>query len=349
MKVPGLRYDAVTRIARLEIIYPGCSGRKRVRQTLHGVSREQALASWSSLKEAVSNPPPAENPHLPAALRSPLTLSGFIEKFGLPGDLSAGTRLREESKLRSRILPALGSLPVDQITFEVLADVRQKWKTASPASTNGYIRIVRKVLRAAVRRNLLTRLPEFPRPLREPMLRREFSDAQRLDFLNTFDQDAVIAHAKGFFVVAFETGLSRSDLTGLRWDEVHLAEKLILKPRSKTGVVSRVPISLLCHAALSRATSERGIGNPLVFVSKRGRRFNEIVLFRYFHRACNLAGIEGKRLHDIRHSYGSRLASRGVPLLLIRDAMGHSSFSTTLRYARVDESARAVILKAMDE
>ena len=42
----------------------------------------------------------------------------------------------------------------------------------------------------------------------------------------------------------------------------------------------------------------------------------------------------------LRHSYGTWLAEADVPLLTIRDLMGHKRIETTMLYAKVTDSAR---------
>jgi hypothetical protein len=41
------------------------------------------------------------------------------------------------------------------------------------------------------------------------------------------------------------------------------------------------------------------------------------------------------RRHDLRHTFGSRPAQAGVALQAIKELMGHSGFSVTLRYAHL--------------
>jgi transposase InsO family protein len=45
-----------------------------------------------------------------------------------------------------------------------------------------------------------------------------------------------------------------------------------------------------------------------------------------------MPGIADVTLHDLRHAYGSRLASRGLTARQIADAMGHKRTSTTEIY-----------------
>lgn len=56
------------------------------------------------------------------------------------------------------------------------------------------------------------------------------------------------------------------------------------------------------------------------------------LLPRGFDAAAEAAGIVGVTLHDLRHAYGSRLASRGLSARQIADAMGHKRTSTTEVY-----------------
>ena len=56
------------------------------------------------------------------------------------------------------------------------------------------------------------------------------------------------------------------------------------------------------------------------------------------------AGITGLRIHDLRHSFASQLASGGASLPLIGALLGHSNPTTTHRYAHLfDDPQRAAV------
>jgi integrase len=87
-----------------------------------------------------------------------------------------------------------------------------------------------------------------------------------------------------------------------------------------------------------------------VFASRVGGRLSHRnVQRRGFDPAATDAGIEGASFHDLRHYFGSRLASRGLTARQIADAMGHSRTSTTERYIsrfdgpQADERVRAAM------
>ena len=57
---------------------------------------------------------------------------------------------------------------------------------------------------------------------------------------------------------------------------------------------------------------------------------------------CRAADLQGLRLHDLRHSFASVLASAGLSLPVIGALLGHTQPGTTARYAHLfDEPLRA--------
>jgi integrase len=76
-----------------------------------------------------------------------------------------------------------------------------------------------------------------------------------------------------------------------------------------------------------------------------------------WQRICKTAGIEGLRVHDLRHSFASTLASGGASLPLIGALLGHTQPQTTARYAhlfddplrRATEQVGAIVMNAGKE
>ena len=59
-------------------------------------------------------------------------------------------------------------------------------------------------------------------------------------------------------------------------------------------------------------------------------------------RICAAAGLVGVRIHDLRHSFASVLASAGLSLPIIGQLLGHTQPQTTARYAHLlDDPLRA--------
>ncbi len=157
------------------------------------------------------------------------------------------------------------------------------------------------------------------------------------------------AASRPLFVVALETGLRRGDLLALRWECIDLKSGWIRVVMNKTRYEAVIPVSAACKAALAVAR-KRAPFSPVVFVAEDEKSpFPVETLVRHFALAKKLAGIERRfRFHDCRHTFASRLASRGVSLQVIQKALGHTSARMSERYARPDEHALATIRTALD-
>ena len=68
---------------------------------------------------------------------------------------------------------------------------------------------------------------------------------------------------------------------------------------------------------------------------------------RTWAACCTKAGLTGVRVHDLRHSYASILASSGLSLPIIGALLGHTQAATTNRYAHLmDDPLRAATERA---
>ena len=52
------------------------------------------------------------------------------------------------------------------------------------------------------------------------------------------------------------------------------------------------------------------------------------------------------RFHDLKHTVGTRLAEKGVPIPVIKEVLDHSDIKTTMRYVH---AADKQILSAMNQ
>ncbi|MBI2377094.1 MAG: site-specific integrase, partial [Deltaproteobacteria bacterium] len=67
------------------------------------------------------------------------------------------------------------------------------------------------------------------------------------------------------------------------------------------------------------------------------------------NRACERAGIEPIGWHVLRHTYASRLVTRGVPMNVVQDLLGHADIRETMRYAHLAPNAKRDAVKVLDE
>jgi integrase len=56
-------------------------------------------------------------------------------------------------------------------------------------------------------------------------------------------------------------------------------------------------------------------------------------VLKRFKAALRRGGAREVRFHDLRHTFGTRMAAAGVPMRTLQEWMGHRDFKTTLIYA----------------
>jgi integrase len=136
------------------------------------------------------------------------------------------------------------------------------------------------------------------------------------------------------------TGARRGEVLGMRWAELDLTQSKWTKPGSTTKQKTEheVPLSEPAAQLLSEireAQTRKGkVLGEYVFPGN-GDAKHIVSVKRAWKTICKAAGISGLRIHDLRHSFASQLASGGASLPLIGALLGHSNPATTFRYSHL--------------
>jgi integrase len=78
-----------------------------------------------------------------------------------------------------------------------------------------------------------------------------------------------------------------------------------------------------------------------------GEPLDKAAILRRYKRALKAAHLEPThRFHDLRHTFGTRMAAAGVPMRTLQEWMGHRDIETTQRYADYAPSAHEAELVA---
>jgi site-specific recombinase XerD len=139
------------------------------------------------------------------------------------------------------------------------------------------------------------------------------------------------------FEVALATGMRRSEMYRATWPNVDLEHKVLTVPRSKHGETRHVTLNSTARAMLEFLREKtKASGSEHVFLSMRN---NEPLTGNrhWFEDAVKKAGLKDFTWHCLRHSFGSRLASRGIDLRRIQALMGHKTLSMTVRYTHLSQ------------
>ena len=139
-------------------------------------------------------------------------------------------------------------------------------------------------------------------------------------------------HATAAIRLLILTGARLREILHAKWEHVDFERGVILLPDSKTG---RKTIYLSAAALEILAGLPRLAGNPYVFPGGvEGKPRAD--LKKPWAAVAKAAGLEGVRVHDLRHSFASFGAGASMGLPIIGKLLGHSQPATTARYAHLD-------------
>jgi integrase len=128
------------------------------------------------------------------------------------------------------------------------------------------------------------------------------------------------------------TGARLREVLDAQWSQVDSERGIIFLPDSKTG---RKPIYLSPQAMDVINGLPKIEGNPYI-IAGTNEGAPRADLKKPWRSICRVAGLEGVRIHDLRHTYASLAAGQSLGLPVIGKLLGHSQAATTHRYAHLD-------------
>lgn len=231
--------------------------------------------------------------------------------------LNHAPKLRSARQSRNHargLLPFLGDRPLAEAPA-VWAEIKKKLKSKAPATINHKGRVLRQICNLASGEWQWTDAPIGKRIKLLPETPREV-------FLRTEQVEALALAARGdageLVRLAAYTGIRRGHMLRLTHHDAHDGW-ITLDRTSKTRTLHQVPI----HPKVAET------------VARLPLPISDWQLQQEWTRARKECGLQHVRWHDLRHTCASWLVQAGVPLMTVRDFLGHSTISVTQRYAHL--------------
>ncbi len=343
----GLWYSGGERVKRR-------LGAKRSRGSHDGLTRPQAEARLRELIGETTVQATGER----------LTIAEVARRY-----LLAAERMRRkpstleniESEVRVHLAPFFGDRSLDRITPEDVADL-----IASLESSGLAPKTIHNILGTLSALFNFAKAPRRRWTTTNPCVGAELpaiAETSEIRFLTLEEIDLLIAHARAgmfqtldraLYLTAAMTGLRLGELVALRWRDVDWTAARIRvrqnyvrgrygSPKSRRSTRS-VPMADEVGGELDRLfqSSPYTGEDELVFAHPAtGGPMTKANVTRRLHKALEDAGLDETHVfHDLRHTFGTRMAAAGVPIRTLQEWLGHKHISTTLRYADYAPSGR---------
>jgi integrase len=239
--------------------------------------------------------------------------------------------------IRLHVLPALRSRKVASIAYADIDRLHRKLSATAPYQANRLAALLSKMFALAIRWEMRPDNPCKGVERNQEEKRSRYlspDELRRLIEALAVHPSKPVANAVRLLLL---TGARRGEVLGAEWSQFDLTEAIWVKPSSHTKQKRehRVPLSAPARQLLAEMKAEAGDSRYL-FPARSGSDVGHLTeIKKSWSALCKAAGISGVRIHDLRHSYASFLASAGLSLPIIGALLGHSQPSTTARYAHL--------------
>jgi site-specific recombinase XerD len=156
--------------------------------------------------------------------------------------------------------------------------------------------------------------------------------------------------------MAYRHGLRASEVCGLALDDLDMKNRAVNLRRLKGSMKTVQPLyehrgqPLLDEVvALRQWLKQRpDDSSKYVFTSQKGGRLDRTQFFRIFKACAKAAGLptEKQHPHVLKHSLASHLVAGNVNLALVKQALGHRSINSTMRYVGTSDQQAAIAVRS---
>ncbi len=238
------------------------------------------------------------------------------------------------------------------------AGSRDAPRAKSPATRQRYLAVLSHFFGYCVRRGYTRTNPAAPveAPPVRPNRRDHVSDPEAAAMLRALDAADVFAATRGddgavwlrdWFVFGLGTGLRPGEQRALTFADVRLDGEVAtvrVRGTKTTGSARTVPVAGDALAVLRRRVAARRheLADAPVFTGAGGAPVALDFVSKRLQALARAAGLEKNvTAYSLRHSYGTKMAAAGVPLLDLARMMGTSAVMIERHYGHYDPARGA--------
>lgn len=237
--------------------------------------------------------------------------------------------------LGERTATTLSQRDIDEYRTARLGETTVRGSAPAPATLDREVELLKRMLTYAVKCGELASNPlAGVKLLRKPNVRRTVVTEEIFAKVYTAASRAL----KPILLTAYDTGMRKQEVLGLRWRQVELEAGVIrlAAGETKSDEPRVIYLTTRTREALKRIHKGKGKRSEYVFVNpSTGEPWQE--LRKGFATACAAAGLEDAWFHDLRRSFVTNARRRGVPESVVMRMSGHKTRNVFDRYNIVSE------------
>ena len=289
---------------------------------------------------------------------STLTVAEYLREW-LDGNTKVQTRTLEgyRGNVERYIIPRIGPIPVERLSAQQIKDMETWLLREGGKSGQGLcgttVRQVHRILSKAfkdgkrlkqISGRALGEIQDVEPPKETPFE----SGTLTWEDIPTFFKHIDDPQYSTCFLLAMQTGLRRSELAGLQWQDVDLkvgaisVRRTLVKlpsggvskstPKSKIGRSITLPSQSIEALRVHRGRQGNLPGNGnFVFCHSEGTPLDPNQITKKFKQVARAAGIVNLRLHDLRHTHATLLLKENTNLKVTSERLGHSNIAITAK------------------
>ncbi len=294
------------------------------------------------------------------------TLAEFVPQFMtyVKNNNRPNTVKTRQCILDLHLIPALGSKRLDAINEVEIENLKNVLKNKISAGNRSKMHLNAATINIVllVLKRMLRIAQEWKIISGNPRLKLLKKGEKKFDFLSFEEADRLIEVAppdlRIAIMIALKAGLRIGEIIGLQWNDIDFDNATIIVRRSisdgnigptKSGRSRTVDIPRSLVEALRAHRHSKGL---YVFCRPDGSPMTEGRMNALRTKVLCNAGIsrEGSVIgwHDLRHTYASHLAMKGVPLKVIQELLGHSTIDMTMLYAHLSPETKRSAVQVLD-
>jgi integrase len=250
-------------------------------------------------------------------------------------------------QIAADVLPAFGKAKVAAVSHSDVDAFHHRLSARAPTHANRTLAVLSKMFSLAIRWGWRTDNPCKGIERNAEEKRHRYLSAAELTRLSAALAKLDDVSAANAVRLLLLTGARRGELLAAQWSDVDLEAGIWVKPAATTkqAALHRVPLSAAAVQLLTEMRAHADEDAEWIFPARGGGHRQHINAAWDILR--NAAGVPDARLHDLRHTYASVLASAGQSLSVIGALLGHSVPTTTSRYTHLfDDPLRAATERA---